>query len=169
AGMAGTRELAAIIDQAVATGAKVLLVGDDRQLPEVAHGGAFRAAQATLGDRVVELTVNRRQRHEWERQALDQLRAGNVAAAFAAYLDHGRVILADDPADIHGIALADWLDTRATGAEVLMLAGLRSEVRLLNRHARTLLTEQGLLDTTGEVEFAGRKYATGDEVVLRRN
>ncbi|MEQ8438060.1 MAG: MobF family relaxase [Ilumatobacter fluminis] len=169
AGMAGTRELAAIIDQAVATGGKVLLVGDDRQLPEVAHGGAFRAAQATLGDRVVELTVNRRQRHEWERQALDQLRAGNVAAAFAAYRDHGRVILADDPADIHGIALADWLGTRSTGADVLMLAGLRSEVRLLNRHARTLLTEQGLLDTTGEVEFAGRNYTVGDEVVLRRN
>ena len=169
AGMAGTRELAAIVDQAATTGAKVLLVGDDRQLPEVAHGGAFRAAQATLGDRVVELTLNRRQRHEWERQALDQLRAGNVAAAFAAYQDHGRVILADDPADIHGIALADWLDARATGAEVLMLAGLRSEVRLLNRHARTLLTDQGLLDTTGEVEFAGRKYTAGDNVVLRRN
>lgn len=169
AGMAGTRELAAIVDQATRSGAKVLLVGDDRQLPEVAHGGAFRAAEATLGDRVVELTLNRRQRHEWERQALDQLRAGNVAAAFAAYQDHGRVILADDPADIHGIALADWLDARATGSEVLMLAGLRSEVRLLNRHARTLLTDQGLLDTTDEVEFVGRKYATGDEVVLRRN
>lgn len=169
AGMAGTRDLAAIVDQAVKAGAKVLLVGDDRQLPEVAHGGAFRAAEATLGDRVVELTHNRRQRHEWERQALDQLRAGNVAEAFAAYQDHGRVVLADDPADIHGIALADWLDARATGAEVLMLAGLRSEVRLLNGHARKLLTDQGLLDPTGEVEFVGRKYVTGDDVVLRRN
>jgi hypothetical protein len=169
AGMAGTRELAAIVDQAITAGAKVLLVGDDRQLPEVAHGGAFRAAEVTLGDRVVELTTNRRQRHEWERRALDQLRAGDVAAAFAAYRDHGRVILADDPADIHGIALADWLDARSTGAEVLMLAGLRSEVRLLNRHARSLLTDHGLLDPTGEVEFAGRKYVTGDEVVLRRN
>jgi conjugative relaxase-like TrwC/TraI family protein len=169
AAMAGTRDLAAIVDQATAIGAKVLLVGDDRQLPEVAHGGAFRAAEATLGERVVELTINRRQRHEWERQALDQLRAGDVPTAFAAYRDHGRVILADDPADIHGIALADWLDARSTGADVLLLAGTRSEARLLNRHARALLTDHGLLDRTGEIEFVGRRFVTGDEVVLRRN
>src|ERR1035437_4317361 len=32
--------------------------------------------------------------------------------------DDGRVILADDPADVHGIAVADWLDTRSTGADL---------------------------------------------------
>ena len=63
AAMAGTRDLAAIIDQAIRVGAKVVLVGDHHQLPEVAAGGAFRAALDTLGDRVVELTVNRRQQH----------------------------------------------------------------------------------------------------------
>ena len=73
-----------------------VLVGDHHQLPEVAAGGAFRAALDTLGDRVVELTVNRRQHHEWERAALDELRCGDVATAFAAYRDHGRVVIADE-------------------------------------------------------------------------
>jgi conjugative relaxase-like TrwC/TraI family protein len=169
AAMAGTRDLAAVVDQATQVGAKVLLVGDDRQLPEVATGGAFRAAKATLGERVVELTVNRRQRHQWERDALDQLRAGDVAAAFTAYRDHGRVILADDPADLHGIVIADWLATRSTGADVLLLSATRSETRLLNRDARRALIDNGHLDTEGEVEFHGRPFTTGDEVVLRRN
>lgn len=169
AAMAGTRDLAAVVAQATRVGAKVVLVGDDRQLPEVATGGAFRAAEATLGERVVELTVNRRQRHEWERHALDQLRAGDVAAAFAAYRDHGRVVLADDPADLHGIVIGEWLETRATGADVLLLAGTRSETRLLNRHARQALIDNGQLDTAGEVELQGRRFTTGDEVVLRCN
>ena len=169
AAMAGTRDLAAVIDQATQTGAKVLLVGDDRQLPEVATGGAFRAAEATLGERVVELMINRRQRHEWERQALDQLRAGDVTAAFTAYRDHGRVILADDPADLHGIVIADWLTTRSTGTDVLLLAGTRAETRLLNRHARQALVDTGQLDTADEVEFHDRSFTVGDEVVLRRN
>ena len=169
AAMAGTRDLASVVDQATRVGAKVLLVGDDRQLPEVATGGAFRAAEAKLGERVVELTVNRRQRHEWERQALDQLRAGDVTAAFTAYRDHGRVVLADDPADLNGIVIADWLETRSTGVDVLLLSGTRSETRLLNRHVRQALVDHGQLDTAGEIEFHGRRFTTGDEVVLRRN
>ena len=97
AGMAGIRDLARVIDQVTRVGAKVVLVGDHHQLPEVAAGGGFRAALDTLGGRVVELTVNRRQQHAWEQAALDQLRHGDVATAFAAYRDHGRVVITDDP------------------------------------------------------------------------
>jgi conjugative relaxase-like TrwC/TraI family protein len=168
AGMAGTRDLAAILDQATTVGAKVVLVGDHHQLPEVAAGGAFRAAVGTLGDRVVELTVNRRQQHEWEQHALDQLRHGDVAAAFAAYRERGRVVIADQPNDLHGIALADWRDTRTSG-ETLMLAGTRAEAQLLNRVARRILADNGELDLSAQIEIAGRPYTIGDQVVLCRN
>ena len=111
----GLDDLAAIVDQATGNRAEVLLVGDHHQLPEVAAGGAFRAALDVLGDRVVELTTNRRQRHAWERAALDQLRCGDVRAAFDAYRDHGRIVIADRPDDLHALVLGDWLD--AAGAE----------------------------------------------------
>ena len=103
----------AIVDQATGNRAEVLLVGDHHQLPEVAAGGAFRAALDVLGDRVVELTTNRRQRHAWERAALDQLRGGDVRAAFDAYRDHGRIVIADRPDDLHALVLGDWLDAHA--------------------------------------------------------
>jgi conjugative relaxase-like TrwC/TraI family protein len=166
AGTAGTRDLTAIVDQATSAGAKVVLVGDHRQLPEVPAGGGFRAALDTLGDRVAELLVNRRQQHPWEHGALDELRHGDVATAFAAYRDHGRVVLADNPADLHALALGDWL---STPGDTLLLAGTRAQARLLNRHARQLLAANGQLDLTGEVEIAGRSFAVGDRVVLCRN
>jgi conjugative relaxase-like TrwC/TraI family protein len=168
AAMAGTRDVAAIVVQATAAGAKVVLVGDHHQLPEVAAGGAFRAALDTLGERVVELTINRRQYHEWERAALDQLRCGDVPTAFAAYRDHGRVVITDTPDDLHAIVLGDWQATRPHG-ETLLIAGTRAEARFLNRHARRMLAASGELSLDDEIEFAGHGYVIGDEVVMCRN
>jgi ATP-dependent exoDNAse (exonuclease V) alpha subunit len=168
AGMAGVRDIATIIDQATRVGAKVVLVGDHHQLPEVGAGGAFRAALDTLGARVVELTVNRRQQHLWDQAALDQLRHGDVNTAFAAYLEHDRVVLTDNPDQLHTRAITDWQRLRTSG-ETLMLAGTRAEAHLLNQLARQLLADTGELDLAHEFEIGGRTYAPGDHVVLCRN
>ncbi len=54
AGMVGTRQLEALLTHAQQAGAKVVLVGDDKQLPEIAAGGAFRALKKqTSGHRAV--------------------------------------------------------------------------------------------------------------------
>jgi conjugative relaxase-like TrwC/TraI family protein len=78
AGMAGTIDLHGIIAAARTAGAKVILVGDHHQLPEIAAGGGFAAAVNTTGTYRAELTVNRRQTEQWEIEALDQLRHGHV-------------------------------------------------------------------------------------------
>jgi conjugative relaxase-like TrwC/TraI family protein len=168
AAMAGTRDVAALVDQVTAAGAKAVLVGDHHQLPEVAAGGAFRAALDTLGERVVELTINRRQQHRWQQEALDELRCGDVPTAFAAYRDHGRVVIADSPDDLHAIVLADWHAARGNG-DALLLAGTRAEARLLNRYARRMLAAKGELDLESEISFGERGYVVGDQVVMCRN
>ena len=60
AGMVGTRVLARALDHAERAGAKVVLVGDPKQLPEIDAGGLL----AALAERMpgAELTTNRRQR-----------------------------------------------------------------------------------------------------------
>ena len=75
AAMVGTRKLARLLDHAEAAGAKVVLVGDPCQLPEIDAGGAFRGLRARLG--ASHLTDNRRQTDAWERGALAELRAGD--------------------------------------------------------------------------------------------
>src|SRR3954466_3647116 len=76
AGMVGSRAMAQLLEHADATGAKVVLVGDDRQLPELQAGGAFRALAGRLGAQ--ELREARRQHEQWDRDALNALRAGDV-------------------------------------------------------------------------------------------
>lgn len=168
AGMAAVRDLARVVDQVTRAGAKLILVGDHHQLPEVAAGGGFRAALDTLGDRVAELTVNRRQEATWEQAALDQLRHGDVAAAFAAYRAHGRVVLDDDRLALRQRAIADW-NTLRTDGSTLMLAGTRAEAHQLNLLARQLLAAAGELDLDRAVVIGGRSYAPSEHVILRRN
>ena len=72
--MVPTRALAEIVEHVERAGAKLVLVGDDRQLPEIGAGGAFGALAKRLP--AIELRENRRQVAAWEREALALLRGG---------------------------------------------------------------------------------------------
>jgi conjugative relaxase-like TrwC/TraI family protein len=74
AGMLGSRKLARLLDHASQAQAKVVLVGDDRQLAAIDAGGGFRALRLRLG--ASELTENRRQHQAWEREALSSSARG---------------------------------------------------------------------------------------------
>ncbi|MEI2697961.1 MAG: AAA family ATPase, partial [Microthrixaceae bacterium] len=87
AGMVGTRAIAPLIDQATAAGAKVVLVGDTKQLPEIDAGGVLRALERQHP--IVTLTENRRQQVPWEREALDDYRAMRVEKAIGSLDRHG--------------------------------------------------------------------------------
>ena len=73
AGMLGSRKLARLLEHAEQARAKVVLVGDDRQLAAIDAGGGFRALRLRLG--ASELTENRRQHQAWEREALELVRS----------------------------------------------------------------------------------------------
>ena len=93
AGMLGSRKLARLLDHAEQAGAKVVLVGDDRQLAAIDAGGGFRGLRLRLG--ASELTENRRQHQAWEREALELVRSALVEEAVAAYQSHDRVVAVD--------------------------------------------------------------------------
>ena len=168
AGMCGTIDLHHIITTARHAGAKVILVGDHHQLPEVQAGGGLANAITTLGDDVCELTINRRQVEPWEIDALDHLRHGDVPDAWDAYLTHDCVRILDDPQALHQLAVDDWWTAHTTGSDALLLAGTRSEAAALNRLARDRAATEQLLDgpTLG---VAGRTFQAGDRVLICRN
>lgn len=168
AGMVGTRMLARLLDHAGQAGAKVLLVGDPQQLPEIEAGGLFRGLVNRLDS--VALVDNRRQRQEWERSALDQLRDGDVADAVAAYHQRGRIVTADSAEVLRERLVDDWWASRQEDPEVagLMIAARRSDAADLNDRARRRLTHAGRL-TGPELEAAGRRFQAGDDVLFARN
>jgi conjugative relaxase-like TrwC/TraI family protein len=171
AGMAGSRKLARLLDHAQHAGAKVVLVGDDRQLASIDAGGGFRALRLRLG--ASELTENRRQRHAWEREALELVRAGLVDEAVAAYREHDRVGVADSKTAATLALLqhwwAAWQDTECDPTEdVVVLAQRRAEVDRLNTACQQLLATRGRLGPQ-RLRVEDREVRVGDRAVCGHN
>jgi hypothetical protein len=169
AGMVGTRQLAAIADLVEKASGKLILVGDDRQLPEIDAGGLFRALASRLPS--VELTDNIRQQHEWERNALTQLRNGHAGEAIEVYRRRGRVNVGQSRHDTILTATADWYRYVTAAGDLtsgLLIAHGNDTVADLNQRARSLLAAahrvHGPALETGEMVFQ-----TGDRILCRRN
>lgn len=167
AGMVGSRVLVELAEHAAEARAKLVLVGDDRQLPEIDAGGGFRGLADRLG--CVQLTEVRRQRHDWDRAALDALRDGDVETWADAYRDHGRIVARPTADATRAELVADWWRAaQQPGVDAVMIAHRRSDVADLNGRARALLRETGQLGDV-ELDAGGRMFAVGDRVVASRN
>ena len=166
AGMVGTRTLAPLMRAASRNRAKVVLVGDPKQLPEIKAGGVL----GSLAKRhpVLTLTENRRQNDETERQALHQLRGGDVDQAVGMLRQHGRVVTGSNAETVRDGMVADWWVHRSAGGSVLMMARRNADVDDLNRRARCHVAAAGELRGSPLV-IAGRPFQVGDQVICTRN
>ena len=163
AGMVGTRDIARLAAATKRSRGQLVLVGDDRQLPEIHAGGAFHALAERLPKS--ELREVRRQHHAWDRQALDALRSGEVERWARAYREHGQITVGTTADATRGALVNDW--ARA-GGDRLMIAARREDVAELNHRARTLLQDRGQLGPN-QLEVAGRGFTVGDRVIGARN
>jgi conjugative relaxase-like TrwC/TraI family protein len=178
AGTIGTRTLARLAEAVALADAKLVLVGDDAQLPAVAAGVAY----ANLIDQqrpVHSLQTPRRfltpsgEPDLAEAHALARLRAGTLEGA-AAYLNHkqetGAIRTLDRVAALG--AAADWHATHlahgADPARIALIARSQELRSLLNQHARESMRDTGHLgpDVHG---LTRAPLAVGDMVVCRRN
>ncbi len=167
AAMVGTRQLTRLLDLADQADAKVVLVGDHHQLPEIDAGGAFRGLLTRLEP--IELTVNMRQRQAWERQALDALRVGQVDEALAAWNRAGRIRTGSGKAEVLQQVVCDWWDAAGDSADPtahgVMLTVRRDDVEALNAAARQRMHDAGRLGDQEVLGADGRRFAVGDVAV----
>jgi ATP-dependent exoDNAse (exonuclease V) alpha subunit len=166
AAMVGTRDLDRLLRHAHQAQAKVVLVGDDRQLPEIAAGGAFRGIKERLES--IELGEVRRQPFGWERDALELVRHGRAREAIDVYLDQGRIVIAPTAEETRERLVSDWWQTQAEPEPGVMIAARRSDVADLNRRARSQMVAAGLLGPE-TLEIGDQSFAKGDQVMTLRN
>jgi conjugative relaxase-like TrwC/TraI family protein len=167
AGMVGTRKLARLLDEADQAEAKVILIGDDRQLSSIDAGGGFRGLRLRLG--ASELTQNRRQQAEWEQQALELVRRFQVQEAVGLYREHDRVVVAETKDELTRGLLEDWRQAFQQGQDVVILAHRRDDVGRFNLACQRVRTEAGDLDPDARLQVADRSFAVGDRVVCGKN
>ena len=171
AGMVGTRQLERVLSHAADAGAKVVLVGDTRQLQAIEAGAAFRSIHERHGG--AEISEVRRQSHDWQRDATRDLANGKTGNALEAYRSHDMVHEAQTREQARGDLIDRWDRERQASPDKsrIILTHTNDEVRALNQTAREKMREAGSLgdEVRVTVERGDRGFASGDRVMFLQN
>ncbi|MBG0792962.1 Ti-type conjugative transfer relaxase TraA, partial [Methylocystis sp. H62] len=171
AGMVGARQMARLFSHAEHAGAKIVLVGDPRQLQAIEAGAAFRAIHERHGG--VEIAEVRRQRADWQREATRSLATGRIDEAIQTYRDRGMVHTAETREAARDTLVERWDRERIAAPDRtrIILTHTNDEARELNQAARARMREAGALGEDAQVttERGARSFAPGDRVMFLRN
>ena len=166
ASMVSNPDLADVIGQAAADGAKVILAGDTQQLQAVENGGGMSLLADALG--YVRLAEPVRFRAAWEQAASLRLRSGD-ASVLAEYDQHGR-IRGGEPEQMMDAAAAAYLALTLDGTDTLLMAADHALRRELSRRIRDDLIRLGVVQPGPAVRIAGGATASaGDLIICTQN
>jgi len=163
--MTSDSDVGGLLAAVESSGAKLVAVGDYRQLGSVGPGGALEALVSRHPGHLWTLTDNLRQPDAAERHALDHLRSGHVPSAVSWYSGHGRVHAAPTKEMAMYEMVRAWADDVAEGREALLVAYHRDSVEALNRVAREAWQKLGKLSGPELEGVGGRRYRAGDRLI----
>ena len=168
AAMLDTKTLDKITAHAERHGAKVVLVGDDRQLGSIERGGVFTNVVDAVGS--AKIATVRRQQEVWARQASRAFSDGRFDEGLRAYAERGYVHWSADIDGSRDALIAQWrADTGAGQGKRFVFAYTNEEVRRLNDALQAVEIERGRVKNLVEMETerGTLRIGEGDRVAFR--
>ncbi|MEM8804530.1 MAG: MobF family relaxase [Cyanobacteria bacterium P01_G01_bin.38] len=177
AGLLSAKDAHALLQRAKANQARVILVGDIRQLSAVEAGNPFKSLQAA-GIQTAYLSESRRQQTEALKTAVNQIAQGQLEEGIQQLDDVG-LIHEVAPAERFTQITQDYLNLTPTQRQqTLILSGTNAERLALIGQLRTALQAEGSLGedrftlqslrpkdlTTAQAKYV-RHYEVGDVIV----
>jgi conjugative relaxase-like TrwC/TraI family protein len=168
AGMADHKRLDALTELVERTGAKLIAVGDGKQLPSIGPGGMFD--RLTQHAPTFELETIHHTKNPAEQRAWQALRAGEPERAMAHYQARGRLHLADTRDQAAESAVQTWaqLTEHHDIRQVALIADAsNTEIDRLNARAQHLRAQRGELGAS-ELPLSSVHYGLrqGDHIAF---
>lgn len=179
AGMLGALDTVTMLRKAHNAGAKVVLVGDERQLPAIEAVSAFKALQDRHG--AAALTDIVRQREPWMREAVKLFAHGDSKSGLSLLNEHHRLHFGHGGREATMKALIEkWAESTPTSKDMedsMILAGTRMDARRLNELAQETRKKRGELGPKGvrlgygedDLSAEPLKAYRGDRVMFLEN
>jgi len=171
AGMCDSRLMSRLQDHVDHAGAKLVLVGDTKQLQPIDAGGAMRAQRDAAG-RWAEMNEIRRQGDDAEKAMVHDAKAGRTDKVVEYLESQGRLHQHESRADVSKAMAAATIDDLKNGKTSLALAESRAEVHGINQIARENAKAAGIVtgeDRAFQAERGAREFAPGDRVIFLKN
>ena len=169
AGMVSSRQMESVTRTLNEAGARMIVLGDARQLQPIQAGAAFRAFVDVTG--YCELDSVVRQHEPWMRDAAIDFGSGRAQEGVAAYLEHDRLSWLESNEEARAGLVRDWLPYHQASADVTIMAHRNKDVIALNVAAREALKAKGALGE--EHVFASERgekpFAAGDQILFLKN
>lgn len=172
AGLLSSRQMHALLTEVERSGAKVVLVGDRRQLQAVGAGPGLAIVAGIAGPSRVDTIV--RQREAWAREAVTDFAKGRATNGLAAFADHGLLMLQSGEKATIKRLVDGWAETQKTlsRTSTLLIAKTNAQVRALNDEVRTRLKLAGqirgpeiaIVAVTPSGHGQTLKFAPGDQI-----
>ncbi|MEO0373019.1 MAG: MobF family relaxase [Cyanobacteria bacterium P01_A01_bin.17] len=167
ASMVGTKQLASLISLTTKADAKLVLVGDSKQLQAIEAGGGFTKISEMLG--AARLTEITRQTIVWMRQAVRDMIQGNAKDVLEMYAQHGQLNVQETWNEARTALITAWKENGMTAPENnIILAGTNLDVFNLNQQAQEARQQAGLL-SENSVTVGGASIRENDRVLFTRN
>jgi Ti-type conjugative transfer relaxase TraA len=166
AAMLDSRMTGELLAEAKRSGAKLILVGDDRQLASIERGGIFTELRQRHGS--AEITEVTRQKVDWQRQAARDLAEGRVAEAVQAFAREGAISWTETQDQARAALVERWKadGEGAPSASQFVFAYTNADVDALNADLRQVRRERGELgdDVALMTKHGQAEFAVGDRV-----
>lgn len=167
AGMFDTQQLARLASEVKLAGAKLILVGDRKQLQAIGPGGAFAYVADKIGK--AELTTIIRQRDERDRAVVTALRSGDAATALKQLKERGLLTVSDSPKKAIQALAKDWADreSKDVTANSLIFVNTNQQAEELNRLCQSARQSAGVLGSKF-LHIGKNAFHEQDRVLLRK-
>lgn len=176
AGMLDQETARALLTVADETDARIVFMGDRRQLPAVGRGGVMAMVAQWTPDPVELAAVHRFRTPNGERDSVYadltlRIRAGrDPGAVFDELLEQGHVRLHRSDADALAALAVETADRHTAGETQSVSLGTNDAVDAVNQVVRERLVAAGVVDNAVTVNGSdGLPIGTGDYVVTRKN
>ncbi|MBF7074309.1 relaxase domain-containing protein [Glaciecola sp. MH2013] len=147
AGQVGTKYLEKILSHAAEIGFKVVLVGEDKQLDAIEHGGVLRYLSQPEIVGTTRVETIRRQTNSWDRQAVADFRDGYASQALTQYAKRLQLNFSNDEDSTKQSLISAWQTYRMHNPDKksMVIAQSWNDVLQLNRSMRHELQNEGVV------------------------
>jgi ATP-dependent exoDNAse (exonuclease V) alpha subunit len=164
--MLDTKLMATLTRAAQDAGAKLILVGDDRQLASIDRGGMFGELKERYG--AAALSTVARQHTDEDRRAASMMAEGNFGDALGIYEAKGSIHWTATQTEARAALVAQWAKDNAASPDKsrFVFAYTNADVKELNADIREVRRARGELGADHMVPTTEgwQRFATGDRI-----